>query len=357
MARQTTCRPIAEVWTGVGWFTYVGGITAAVAAVAGAVAISLALLKTSLLTANPVTIGIAAGALLAGVLGAIATLTHIRNYFFDHKLGCITEQECALGQVWIIEDNADGDLSLNLILAPARDVTTLDQYRVMWQSAKLVFHDPGVATADPEWTHKPGEVRLGVEPTGQGPNRLPYFHCEIEGTFFDDWTSAVIAYMWVLAGLATALLALAIAGTVAGPLGWIVVAALALLVLLALVLGLGPSEDDLLTAEADPIGTAIPGEAGPIVTDTGGNRVSVGDYVVVSGRHVVDTGHSNVGCWNEFHPLRAIAKVTSNEYAAVNGTAASHALVDRYCKALRDFTDKTGTVKQGLTCLEHPRLG
>lgn len=356
MARHTTCRPIAQLDT-IGWLTYAGGIVAAVAGVAAGVAIALALLPGALLSANPVTIGIAAGVLLAGVLGAIATLEHIRDYFFDGRLGCIAEERCALGRVGIIEDNADGDLSLNLLLAPAQDATTEAQYREMWQAKELVFMDPGVASGDPSWVHKPIALRLGEDPIGQGPNLLPFFHCEIEGKFFDDWTSALIAYMWGLAALATGLLALAVAGTVAGPLGWIVVAAVALLLLLALLFGLVPGQDDIPSGETEPVGSAVPGAMGPIVTDSGGNTVSVGDHVIVSGRHVVDTGHASKGCWNELHPVRGIAKVRSEEYDRVDNSPEGQAVVQRYCEALKGFVDKTGTTAQPLTCLEHPRIG
>jgi hypothetical protein len=357
MARQTTCQPIGDVWTGVGWGTYAGGILAAVGTVAAGVATALALFNVAFFTLNPVTIGIAAGVLIASLLGLIATLTHIRNYFFDHRLGCIAEEECALGQVWIIEDNSDGDRSLNLILAPAADSTTEAEYRTMWQAEKLVFHDPGVATADSSWKHKPGALRLGVEPTGQGTFKLPYFHCEIEGTFFDDWTSALLVYMWALVGYATAILALAIAGTVSGPLGWILVGLIALLALLALALGLLPSQDDVFTTEAGPIGTATPGPNGPIVTDSGGSTIAVGDFIVILGRHVVDTGHSDEGCWNELHPVRAIAKVTGRDYGRVDNSPDGRAAVQAFCKALSDFRDPTGTIKQKLTCLEHPKIG
>lgn len=357
MARQTTCRPMHEVWTGVGGWAIAGGIVAAVGAIGAAVAIALALLHVSFLTLNPVTIGIAAGVLIASLLGLIAELTHIRNYFFDGKLGCIAEEECGLGQVWIIEDNSDGDVSLNLILAPARDTTTLAEYRGMFQADRLVFRDPGVATADPAWEHKPDAMRLGNEPTGQFTAKLPYFHCEIEGTFFDDWSSALLAYMWVLVGFATALLALAIAGTVSGPIGWIVVAAVALLVLLALAFGLLPGQDDEFTTDASPVGTATPGPGGPIVTDSGGTSISVGDFVVVLGRHVVDTGHHDEGCWNELHPLRAVAKVTSDDYNSVVDTPDGRAILDRYCRALSDFRDPTGTIRQELKCSEHPAVG
>ncbi len=357
MARQTTCRPMSEVWTGVGGWAIAGGILAAVGAIGAAVTIALALLHVSFVTLNAVTIGIAAGVLIASLLGLIAELTHIRNYFFDGKLGCIAEEECGLGQVWIIEDNEDGDVSLNLILAPARDTTTLAEYRAMSQPARLIFHDPGVATVDPAWQHKPEAMRLGSEPTGQFTAKLPYFHCEIEGSFFDDWSSALIAYMWVLIGFATALLAIAIAGAVSGPIGWIVVAAVALLLLLALAFGLLPGSDDEFTTEAGPVGTATPGPGGPIVTDSGGSTISVGDFVVVLGRHVVDTGHSGEGCWNELHPLRAVAKVTSAEYEIIADTPAGHETLGRYCQALSDFRDPTGTIRQELTCSEHPAVG
>jgi hypothetical protein len=356
MARHTTCQPIGDVWTDVGWGKSLGGIAALTGFLAG-VATALALLNVAFLSLNPVTIGIAAGVLIASLLALIASLTHIRNYFFDHRLGCIAEEECALGRVWIIEENADGDRSLNLVLAPAADSTTEAEYRTMWQAEKLVFRDPGVATADSSWQHKPGAVRLGVEPTGQGTFKLPYFHCEIEGTFFDDWSSALLAYMWALVGYATAILALAIAGTVSGPLGWILVGLLALLMLLALALGLLPGDDDVFTTGAGPIGTSNPGPTGPIVTDSGGSTIAVGDFIVILGRHVVDTGHAEDGCWNELHPVRAIAKVTGRDYERVDNSPDGRATVQAFCKALSDFRDPTGTIKQKLTCLEHPAVG
>ena len=357
MARQTTCKPIADVETGIGWMTYVGGIAAVVVAVAAAAATALAPLNVAFLSGNPVTVRIAAGVAIASLLGLIATLTHIRNYFFDGRLGCIAEEECALGRVWVIEEDADGDRALNLILAPANDATTEAEYSSMWQAKQLVFHDPGVATADSSWQHKPSAMRLGVEPTGQGTFKLPYFHCEIEGTFFDDWTSALLTYMWILVGYATAILALAIVGTVLGPLGWILLGAVALLLLLAALFGWLPGQDDAFITEAGPIGTANPGPNGPIVTDSGGSTIAVGDFIVILGRHVVDTGHADKGCWNELHPVRAIAKVREADYNRVDESPDGQAAVKAFCKALSDFRDPTGTIKQKLTCLEHPAIG
>jgi hypothetical protein len=286
-------------------------------------------------------------------LFAINLLVQFRDYFFDKRLVCHGEDRCAIAHVITIEDNGDGDNSLNTILAPADADTTESAYMAMAQPAALVYPDPGLASRG--WRLVPSANRPSLEPRTFGRGNLPFFHCEIEGTFLDDWTTALLAYLWVLFGLAAAALALAAASLALGPIGWVIWIAIALFILLAILFGASSlDEDEAGSARGGPIGDALPSPTGPVITDSGGNAVSVGDFVAMFGRHVCDTGH-NPDCWNELHPLKAITKILQSEYESVPEGGGD--ILDKYCVALRDFLDETGALKQSLTCLEHPRVG
>jgi len=204
---------------------------------------------------------------------------------------------------------------------------------------------------------------------------LPLFHCEIEGTFLDTVTLAAIAYLWALFALGVAAVVLGGIFTALGPIGWVVYVAIAVLViliiLLVMLLGALFGGDDTDEVEAGPLGDALPSPTGPIITDTGGNTVHADDFVALIGRPVCDTGH-NEPCWDELHPLKAIAKIRPEEYALVPVAHTPGDIFDRYCIALRGFVDQVGRVEQELKgetpagggppaksplCLEHPRLG
>ena len=363
MARQTSCTTLAGVWDGVGGLNIGLGVIGLVGILTAGVWTALMALGGASLT--PASMLIAASALMAACLLAINLLTKVRSYFFDFRLICLNGDRCGIAQVAAIEDNDDGDRSLNVILAPADDNTPLADYRAMYQPATLVFVDPGLAARG--FSLDPFAVRDGE---GHGLGRLPFLHCEIEGTYFDDWTTALLAYLWTLVGIAAAAIALAAAATALGPIGWVIWIAVALLVLLASLFGLNflpPEHEDLGETPVGPLGDATPGPGGPVITDTGGNSIRVGDFVVVLGRHVCDTAHSPP-CWDELHPVKGVTKIAEREYRSAPSTHDAGDLYDQYCRALQGFVDDVGKVEQGLaptnadgspklTCLEHPAIG
>lgn len=363
MATYTTCTTVDGVWDGVPGVDLAIGIIGAIGLVATAVWLALMAFGAASLT--PASLAVAATLLAMECLTAINLLHKVRSYFFDHRLICLGDDRCAIAHVITIEDNGDGDKSMNTVLAPATYDTSEPDYRAMFQPAQLVYVDPGLAVRG--FSLDPTAVRESASPSSFGRGALPFFHCEVEGTKLDSWTTALIAYLWTLFALATAALVLAGIVTALGPIAWVLWIAIALLILLAALFGLSLGDEETGSAPAGPIGDAIPGPAGPIITDDGGNAVNLGDFVALIGRPVCDTGH-NPRCWDELHPVKGIAKIQESEYNLVAATHTDGDLYDRYCNALRDFVDNVGTVKQGLTatdddgkplltCLEHPAIG
>src|SRR5262249_27648285 len=122
-------------------------------------------------------------------------------------------------QVISLEQCGDGDTALNLLLAPVFDpslpsgfadlitgnppvtlplenLSTPDEYQSYVQPAELIY-DPG-ALATRGWNNVP--LANGTIPASV--NWLPLFHCEIVGSFLNDWTLALIA--WLIAVIAAA---------------------------------------------------------------------------------------------------------------------------------------------------------
>lgn len=362
MARATKCTTVAGVWDGVGGFNIAFGVIGVVGIVL--VGVTTALVAFGVAALTPATMIIAAWALFLACTLAITFLTRLRDYFFDFRLICLGNDRCALGRVNSIEDNDDGDQSLNLVLAPANEDTSLSDYRTMYQASELVFQDPGLSSRG--FTLDPFELR----PDTFGRGGLPFLHCEIEGTYFDDWTEALLAYLWVLVAIAIAAFALATLATALGPIAWIIWIAVALFVILAAIFGLNflpPEHDDPGSVGVDPVGDATPSAGGPVITDAGGNSISVGDFVVILGRPVCDTGHSPT-CWDELHPVTGVARVAESDYRSAPATHVAGDIYDTYCSAVNAFVDDVGKVEQGLTvtdddgkpkltCLEHPAVG
>jgi hypothetical protein len=362
MARATQCTTVAGAWDGIPGFSLVLGIIGIVALILDAVWLALAAFGVASLT--PQSLAIAAWVLMAACLTAINLLHQVREYFFDRRLICLGPDRCAMAQVVTIEDNGDGDKSMNTVLAPADFDTSETDYRTFAQAATLVYDDPGLAARG--WELDP-KANRSLSPQTYGHGELPFFHCEIEGSKLDDWTTALIAYLWVLFAFAAAAFVLASVITALGPIAWILWVAIALLILLASLFGLSLGDEDTGSAPAGPLGDATPTPGGPIITDSGGNSVSVGDYVALLGRPICDSGH-NPKCWDELHPVKAIARIRQSEYETVPAGAVPGGILDRYCEALRQFVTDVGVVKQGLTatdgagtpkltCLEHPRIG
>jgi hypothetical protein len=356
MARNTTCTSLTAAWDGIGGVNIALGVVGAIGIIVAGVMAAVAAFSAAALI--PPTLAIAASILAASCLMAINLLTQTRNYFFDHRLVCMDGDRCALAWVQTIEADADGDRALNTVLAPANGSTSEPAYQSMFQSSTLVYPDPGLASRG--WSLSPKDNRTGANPATFGSGELPFFHCEIEGTYLDDWTVALLAYFWTLFGIAAAAMALAAAATALGPVAWVIWVAVALLVILLAIFGIHMlgGDPDIGQADAGPVGDSTPGPSGPIITDAGGNSIRVGDYIALIGRHVCDTGHHDSGgCWDELHPVLGVTKIPQSDYDSAPTSHTVDDIYDKYCDALHDFIDSTGTIRQSLTHLEHPKVG
>ncbi len=362
MARHTTCTTVAGVWTGVPGVPLAMGILGVIGLIVAPVYLAIAALSAAGIT--PASMAIAASLLQFACLFAINLLHQVRDYFFDHRLICLDGERCAIGRVHTMEDNGDGDKSMNTVLAPATDATLPADYDTFFQVQNLVRVDPGLASRgfnlDPHAARRP--------PFGRG---LPLFHCEIEGTWLDELTTATLAWLWTIFALAVAALVAAAAATALGPIAWAIWIAIALLVILAILLSRLFGLEDTEGIDAGPIGDATPSPSGPVITDRGGQTIRVNDLVALIGRHVCDIGH-NPPCWDELHTVTGIARVQQSEYDAVPVAHAPGDIYDRYCSALTDFVAGVGHVRQQLEadgdggdggeaesvpCLEHDRIG
>ncbi|MFZ1221393.1 MAG: hypothetical protein WAO00_19035, partial [Chthoniobacterales bacterium] len=313
MATHTNCTALNDVWDGYGGVFWGSAIFATIALVVAGV--WAALLAFGSGTISPMSMMVVAGILFAAALAGVIALGRIRDYFFNHRLACLDGDRCAIARIERMEADGDGDTALNVILAPADEKTDEPTYQTQFQAKLLVYVDPGLAGRG--WHLGPFEVRDG-EKFGAG---IPFFHCEIEGTYFDDWTSALIAWMVGLMLLAVAAFALAAAATALGPIAWAVWIAVALLLLLLSLFGLHMAgDDDVSGTSGTPIGDTTPLPGGPIITDSGGNHLSNEDFVAILGRHVTDCGHADKGCWDELHNVYALAKIPPDLYVNAPST-------------------------------------
>lgn len=357
MARRTQCTTIGDLWDGVGFGGWFFGIFAILGIIWTIIQGALIAFSNPAVWATPVSVGIAGGILLATCIMAIGVLVHARNYFFDHRLLCINDNQCAVGKVIVIEHNADGDKSLDLLLAPATEETSAEDYQNnLWQSRDLIFHDDG--SLDTRGWHLDPKRNRDESPITFGPNRLPFFHCEIEGTKLDTWIDALLAYLGVLMAIAAAAIAAAVIFTSLGPIGWVLWIAAALLLLLLAIFGIdiGLTSEDEASVDIDNLSEAVPDPMGPIVTDSSGNHIQNGDIVAIIGSHICDTGH-NPTCWNEIHPVKGIARLRDLKFYMNVGTDTPSPQFIALCDALNRHVNDFGTVSQGLTHLEHPRMG
>jgi hypothetical protein len=375
MARTTNCNTVDEMWDGwkglsplfigLGIFGIIAVITSLVAAIVGlAAAIGPA-------SVSPVTMGIAATALLVGASSLLAIMVRAREYFFDHRLVCVREDQCALGMVESLENDADGDTAINLILAPADfEDTSFTDYNSSAQG-RLVFGLDQVTGNELQQVKDLRDKRgWSIVPTANRPDfpgartwglaNLPLFHTEIEGTKFDDWTNAIIAYLTSVIGLAIILIGLAAAALALGPIGWIIIGVIALLIFLALLFGIDITGDEGADA-ADPTAypSATPGPSGPILTGDN-TEIKLNDFVVIYGRYVIDTGH-NSDCWCELHPVRAVAKVEKEIYTNFPPEIDSpidnkSSRLAEYCEALKRFARERGKLLTAVP-LEHEKMG
>ncbi len=370
----TTCKAIGDIenfgtWTAETIIALVAGIvlviTATIAIVGG-------------LSTNPVALAIAAAALSVAAIAASVKVYNIKEYFLHGRLACINDEVCAIGRIVSLEDDADGDQSMNLVLAPATEDHTEDEYRMMFQAANLIYPDPGVAAIH-GWVHDPHSNTTWLRDEGDlqnadfGPNRLPLFHSEMEGTDLVDYLDSVFAWLIIVAAIAAVIAIVAAALLAVGPIGWII---LGVLIILSLIFGSLLDTDDSLTdsvpADAPEIDGALPIEDGPVVIVNDDNTsLRRGDIIVLFGRHICDTAHhEDWGCWNEIHPVKGVLKINRPRpvdpgidvpdpgeelYNSVAWTMESDTVVAKYCAAIRNAFDPA--VASAEMTLTHKMVG
>lgn len=367
----TTCKPIAgidefNVWSA-------STIFAVVAAIVAVIAFAIASLSVGL--TNPVTLAIAAGALAIAATAAAVKVKALRDYFLHGRLACIADSVCALGRIFSLEDDADGDKALNLVLGPATEDHTEDEYRAMFQAEELIYPDPGVETHG--WEHDPHSNTKWLRDEGNdqqadfGENKLPLFHCEIEGTDLVDYLERIYAWLITVAIIAAAVAVAAAALAALGPIGW---AILGLLILLTIIFGTLVNTDDDLTesvpADAPEIDVALPTEDGPVlIVNDDNTSLRRGDIIILFGRHICDTAHAkDWGTWNEIHPVFGILKANRPQpvdpevedpaeilYSSVAQNRADDVVLAKYCGALESVFDPSS--RRDEASLEHAKLG
>lgn len=366
---DVTCTPIAGAKSSIGGVNLALGIIGLIGFLFAGIATAVTAIGVT--AAVPPLLAVAAVALIMSCLMLINLINQVLLVLFHFKLACIDGERCLIGKVVAIEKNPDGDTTFNMQLAPIDATTTPAEFQTSFQGKSLVFSDPGAATRG--WVFKP-ESGAGVVDA----RPIPLLHCEIEGSYMNDWLTALLALLWTIFAFASTLFALAVTLTaieMIPVIGWIIAAVIALLALLAAIFGIDFGVSDTTgvdSANPDvPVSEQPPGTTGPVLTDAANNKVAAGDIVVLTGLHILDCGHaedknddgSPKGTWCEIHPVRAIGKTTQQWYddysAATTATPQDNTILDRYCDALKAFVATRGvaltaTARQPL---EHPRIG
>lgn len=352
------CTPIATAKTSVGGVDLGLGIIGLVGFLVAGILTGMSAIGLAGLT--PATLAIWAVAMIASCLMVINLINKAMDVLFHYKLACIDGERCAVGKVMKIELNPDGDTTLALQLAPVEATTTVAQFKASAQGASLVYSDPG--TASRGWVFNPSEGNGNVSEA----QPIPLLHCEIKGSYLNDWLSGLLVLLWTLIGIATA--AIALAATMLIPvIGWIIWAVMALIALFSILLGIhmsGGGEDQSNTQPDVPVKDQLPGSNGPVLTDSNNDKVAIGDYVMLSGMHVLDCGHAEdkhddgtpKGTWCEIHPVRAIAKVDQAFYDNFSA-GTNFDLADRYCAGLKAAAGTDGRTATAQQPLEHRAIG
>jgi hypothetical protein len=365
---DVTCSPIEDVWEGYPLTAALAlGIPAGLS-LAAIVAYIIGLIAgywggIALAALSPATLIVMCSVAIIALLTLIAFLEAVLQYLFKYKLACIDGDRCAVVRVESIVHNEDSDQSLNTILAPLSDTKTTEaEYKAMWQAATLLYSDTSPSVSSRGW-------KLLPESNNQEPmfgdNKLPLFHCEIEGKTNYEWVRALRDYMIIMIIVLAGIIVAAAVGAALGPLYYVVLALIALLILLAIIFGVktGFSSDSGAgdaTSNTD-VGNATPGPNGFVITDTFGRTIKVGDFALLYGLHVVDTGHHNEGggVWCELHPIKAIAKIDQRMYDAISKTSPD-GIYARLCEAMREYIQRPigdRNLRIQAAPLEHDRIG
>jgi hypothetical protein len=328
MVRYSKCASVDNIWKdqGIKKGTYYG-ITVGAAGLAALSAVLIIIEGIIIaITSCPwccTAIVVEAVALVLACMVGIWMVNRFRDYFFDHKLLCIGDGSpttLVCGMVTSIEENGDGDNSLNLLVDPTTEDTTIDDFinkDVFANARKLIKADPRENPRERKDLDKLGFIfneNLAREPIGK--EKIPLLHCEIQGTALDDYCKETIGY----------LTALCIWGGLVGVVGiichipvwgWIAIVIIGiLLALLNIFKGKSGYErvkkGVLGEKSSTDLASALPEAFGGFSTP-GGYTINIGDHVAVLGLHVCDTGHyddkDTPGCWNEIHPISGITKL------------------------------------------------
>ena len=367
---KVTCASIADVWEGYpstpalllgipagAALLIIGGyIIGLIAGWWGTIAVS---------ALSPATLIVICSVTIAALLVLITFLELLLRYLFQYKLACIDGDRCAVVRVQSIVHNEDSDQSLNTILAPLKDPATNEaEYRAMWQAATLLYSNTTPPVSSRGWKLRP---EVNNEEPRFGNSKLPLFHCEIEGKANYEWIQGLIDYMIAMVVLLAILIAAAAVGAALGPFYYLILAAIALLIFLAILFGVktglsSSSEGGDATSSTD-VGDVKPGPDGFVITDTFGRTIKVGDYALLYGLHVIDTGHhaadDHDGVWCELHPVKAIAKINQGLYEAVSKTD-PNGVYKRLCDAMHEYVQRPIGDANTLSAsapLEHDRIG
>jgi hypothetical protein len=364
---DVTCAPIASARSTIGGVDLAMGIIGVIGLVITGILTAAA--SITFVAGIPSLLAVWASLMIMSCLMAINLINKAMMVLFHYKLACIDGERCLIGEVMKIEKNPDGDLTFDMKLAPVQPLTTPTQFQTSYQGSTLVYSDPGAGSRG--WVFKPESGAGFVSAT-----HIPLLHCEIEGSYLNDWLTALLAMLWSLVAFATAVGALAVALTaieLIPIIGWIIAGVLFLIALIATLLGIhmgfsGP--ESVGTGEPDvPVSEQTPGATGPTLTDAANNKVAVGDFITLTGLHVLDCGHAedtnddgtSKGTWCEIHPVRAIGKTTKYWYDTYStaSLAGDESILNRYCDALKAFvaSKKDALIATSSYPLEHPKIG
>lgn len=224
------------------------------------------------------------------------------------RLICLGKDKCAFGIIkedpedpaWIsFLDPLDNDYTFNLTLLPhqvddSRDNMSQDGF----QGTEFVASQSAITSR-------------GFKYEGE----RNYLHCEIEGgraQFSCDVWKALAPFMGIAA-------AVCVAGF------WI-----ACLILLAL----------LLVAVLSMFVNGHDPSASDAAVDEASGNIAKGDWVVVTGDHVFEGGHSPA--WNEIHPVKSLQKINPNfsfQLPIVNATV-PYDMSQPFFMGLNDFKNR-----------------
>ncbi len=301
--------------------------------------------------------------MIAVLIAAISFVEAAILYLFKYKFACLDGDRCAVVHIESIVHNEDSDQSLNTILAPLSDVTTTEaDYMAYWQAKTLLYSDSTPPVSSRGWNFKPASN--GEQPMF-GNNKLPLFHCEIEGAANYEGLVALRAYMIALIIILAGIIVLAAIGAALGPFYYLILVLVAFLILFALLFAgktaLSESSDAGDATSNTDVGDAVPGPGGFVIADSGGRTIKVGDFAVLYGQHVIDTGHhkDSDGTWCEIHPIKAIARIDKATYDLVSKTDPT-GTYDQLCKAMGVYVQRpisdSNAIAQAAP-VEHDRIG